>query len=51
MLEKSGTIILTDEDLKELKEDKVTKRVKDNWGLNLEQLKEVVENNEYTTTK
>ena len=47
MLEKSGTIVLTDEDLKELKDGKVSKRVEDNWGLSVEQLKEVVKNNEY----
>lgn len=49
MLEKSGTISLTSQDLEELREGKVSERVKATWGLTLVELQEVVKNNDYVT--
>lgn len=42
MLEKSGTITLTTEDLNELHAGKVSERVQSTWGLTLQQLQEIV---------
>ena len=48
MLEKSGSIVLTKEDLDDLRLGLVSERVKSSWGLTLEQLQEIVRNNDYT---
>lgn len=48
MLEKSGSIVLTKEDLDDLRLGLVSERVKSSWGLTLEQLQEIVSNNNYT---
>lgn len=48
MLEKNGTITLTDEDLKEYNSGNVSQRIYDNWGLTLSELREIVENGSYT---
>lgn len=48
MLEKSGSIVLTKEDLDDLRLNLVSERVKSSWGLTLEQLQEIVRNNDYT---
>lgn len=50
MLEKSGTIQLTQEDLAEAKKGVVTQRVKDTWNLDAVQLQEIITNNAFTTT-
>lgn len=48
-LEKSGTIQLTEDDINSAKSGIVSERVKQTWGLTLEQLQEVVNNNDYNT--
>ncbi len=48
MLEKSGTIVLTTEDLQDLRLGLVSERVKSTWGFTLQQLQEIVKNNNYT---
>ncbi len=50
MLEKSGTITLTDEDIYELQNLKVSERVRSNWNLSLEELQEIVASNSYVST-
>lgn len=50
MLEKSGEVILTDEDVKKSKEGVVTQRIKENWGFTLDELTKIVENNNYIIT-
>lgn len=47
MLEKSGTIVLTVDDINELNNGKVSERVSSTWNLTLQQLKEIVANNDY----
>lgn len=47
MLEKSGTITLTLEDLNELEKGKVSERIRSNWNLSLAELKEIVATNSY----
>jgi len=46
-LEKSSTILLTQQDLDELSLGRVSERVRDTWHLTLEQLRKLVENNDY----
>lgn len=46
-LEKSGTIQLTKDDINLAKSGIVSERVKQTWGLTLQQLQEVVNNNDY----
>jgi hypothetical protein len=48
MLEKNGTIALTENDLKEYNSGNVSQRVKDSWGLSIDELKEVIEKESYT---
>lgn len=48
MLEKSGSIVLTEGDLNDLRLGLVSDRVKSAWGLTLEQLQEIVKNKDYT---
>ncbi len=50
MLEKSGSVILTKDDLEKLKREEVSERVKQTWGLTLVQLQEVVEADNYVLT-
>jgi hypothetical protein len=47
MIEKNGSILLTEEDLQEYRDGKVSARVYDLWQLSYEQLKEIVEHNNY----
>ena len=47
MLEKNGTMHLTDLDLSLVKSGSVSERVKSTWDLSLEQLQEIVNKNEY----
>jgi hypothetical protein len=47
MLEKSGSLLLTKEDLEDFSLGKVSKRVSDTWGLSFEELKEYIDNNNY----
>ena len=51
MLEKNSSVVLTDDDLKEYKEGRVSKRVRETWEFSLEELKEVVESGNYNITK
>jgi hypothetical protein len=46
-LEKSGTIQLTEDDINLARSGMVSERVRQTWGLTLEQLQEVVNNNDY----
>jgi hypothetical protein len=47
MLEKSGHLLLTQEDLAEFAEGRVSKRVSETWQLTFDELKEYIENNKY----
>lgn len=47
MLEKSGTILLTKEDLEEYGNGRVSDRLQEEWGMSYEELRFVVENNNY----
>lgn len=47
MLEKSSTVVLTEQDLADYRLGIVSERVKQTWGFTLDQLREVVENNNY----
>lgn len=47
MLEKSGTITLTDEDLDEFYKGKVSEKIRSTWGLTFLELKEIVVANNY----
>lgn len=47
MLEKSGTILLTKEDLEEYKQGCVSDRLQEAWGMTLAELQFIVENNNY----
>lgn len=49
MLEKNGSIVLTEEDKKEYNEGKVSKRIKDTWGLSFTELKAVVDESKNKT--
>jgi hypothetical protein len=50
MLEKSGEIVLTEEEIKKSKKGVVSKRIQEDWGLTAEQLSEIVEDNNYKVT-
>jgi hypothetical protein len=47
-LEKSGSILLTEEDILLAHQGIVSDRVKQTWGLTLVELQQVVNNNDYT---
>jgi hypothetical protein len=47
MLEKSSTVVLTEQDINDYKLGLVTDRVKQTWGFTLEQLKEIVDKKDY----
>lgn len=47
MLEKNGSVLLTREDLDLYNRGLVSKRLQDTWNLDLEALREIVENNNY----
>ena len=47
MLEKSGTIRLSRDDIEKAKRETVSERVKSTWGLTLPQLQEVIESHSY----
>lgn len=46
-MDKDGTILLTDEDLDEFRKGTVSGRVKETWNLSYEDLKTIIENNNY----
>jgi hypothetical protein len=46
-MEKNGTILLTEEDLAEFREGGVSQRVKETWNLSYDDLKKIIENNNY----
>ncbi len=48
MLEKSGSVVLTKEDLELYNQGQVSKRLADEWGLSLESLREIVTSHNYT---
>lgn len=48
MLEKNSQIVLTQEDVNLYNAGIVSKRVQEQWGLSLADLKTVIENNDYT---
>lgn len=48
MLEKSGTILLTDNDIAEYRAGNVSDRITQTWGLSFEQLQDVITKNNYT---
>lgn len=48
MLEKNGAVVLTSDDLDMYNRGLVSERLQELWGLSLEQLREIVENNNFT---
>lgn len=51
MLEKQGKVVLTDEDLEEYNKGSVSDRIKRTWDLSLDDLKDVIETQQYITIK
>ena len=47
MIKDTGTILLTDKDLEEYREGFVSKRIQELWGISFEQLKEIIQHNNY----
>lgn len=47
MLEKNGSVTLTKEDLSLYNSGQVSQRLRDNWGLTLDELRFIVESNNY----
>ena len=47
MMEKSGTVILTEKDLEDYKEGRVSLRLQEEWGLTFEELRNIIETNNY----
>lgn len=48
MLEKTGQLKLTEEDLVKAKSGEVSERVKQTWGLTLKELQEAINSKDYT---
>ena len=48
MLEKNSAVVLTSDDLDMYNRGLVSERVQELWSLSLEQLREIVENNNFT---
>jgi hypothetical protein len=51
MLEKQGKVVLTDEDLEQYNKGQVSDRVKETWGLSLDDLKAVIAAQQYVIIK
>lgn len=47
-MEKSGSVVLTEDDLKQYNEGVVSKRVSDTWGLAFNGLKDIIDRGMYT---
>ena len=48
MLEKSGIIVLTEEDLEEYNSGSVSERIKSLWNLSFDELRDIVLSNSFT---
>jgi hypothetical protein len=46
-MEKSGSVVLTDDDLKQYNAGIVSKRVQETWDLSLDELRQVVEKGQF----
>lgn len=51
MFEKSGSIVLTEEDLKEYNKGLISERVKQSWDFSLADLTKIIEEGRYITIK
>ena len=51
MLEKQGKVVLTDDDMALYNKGQVSNRIKETWGLSLDDLKHVVNTKSYTIIK
>lgn len=51
MIEKSGSVVLTDDDILQYNRGIVSDRVAQTWGLSLEALKDVIERKQFTKIK
>lgn len=51
MLEKSGQVILTDDDIHKYNKGVVSDRVQQTWGFTLEDLARIIENNNFVNVK
>ena len=51
MIEKSGSIILTEDDLRQYNVGVVSDRIRNTWGLSLADLKDVIESKQFTKVK
>lgn len=47
MLIKHSTVLLTDKDMEEYHDGKVSERLQDIWHLTYQELKQIIENNNY----
>ena len=48
MMEKSGQLVLTDDDLKQYKEGKVSERIVTLWQLKYDELRQIINDGNYT---
>lgn len=49
LLEKSGNVVLTKDDLILFSQGEVSPRLQETWGLTLEELKSIIHGNSYTS--
>jgi len=49
-MEKSGSIVLTPEDWAEFRNGRVSQRIRENWGLTLAELSDIIMTHKYTST-
>jgi hypothetical protein len=51
MIEKTGSIVLTEDDIQKYNQGIVSDRIYQTWGLSLEALKDVIEQKQFTKIK
>lgn len=51
MLEKNGSVVLTEDDISKYNAGVVSERVRQTWGLSLDELRQVVENKQFGKVK
>lgn len=51
MIEKSGSIVLTPDDIEQYNAGIVSERIRQTWGLSLDDLKAIIESNQFTKVK
>ena len=51
MMEKSSQLFLTNQDLEEYREGRVSQRIQSTWGLTYGELSAIIEAHQYTSTE